>query len=349
MSKKIDMTYYANGNRDFPQIQNQNSTIPSAAVKSTASNLMQRNYLDFPQNSIQPQVQNHQNNQAFNDYHPEYKLYRTTNQQNSNLNNYLNPVEQYTYKDNPIIKTGEQLINVQKHQINANLNNNKPQKKDDQRIILKEPVNEAILIPNDFHLYIGNKGSNRIKVPSPNPDMEFVRHSNLLESKTSPEYLRNYDQNLIKNIDDYYLKKGENLQVLSRFGDWITLRPNDKIRSHALERLKHGTYETSIIAPEWMDIQSRRYGKKKEDFYKKLDFSKNNYEYVNKGNQDKNFKSVVFNNNIREKAKKMLLVDRDQKNAKPYIMLDSYSKYELLEKTGQFKPNYGKINECNKQ
>ena len=36
------------------------------------------------------------------------------------------------------------------------------------------------------------------------------------------------------------------------------MKPDDKNRSHALEKLKHGTYETSIIAPVWMDIATRR-------------------------------------------------------------------------------------------
>ena len=138
-----------------------------------------------------------------------------------------------------------------------------------------------------------------------------VELDSFMESRDSPEYLRSYDKEALKNLDNYYINKKENLHVLSRFGNWITLRPNDKNRSHALEKLKYGVYETSIVAPIWMDISSRRKINKNYESAKRI------------------FKSLQIKN-PRDNTKVTALFDRDQKNAKPLFLLDSYEKNRIL-------------------
>jgi hypothetical protein len=254
---------------------------------------MERNYLDF-EPGVLNQSSRYSNtvkskefakgSDIYYKYHPEYKYYHNTNEQNKTLNNYLNPVNQYVYRENPMIKSAEQLLCIQKQKKqldfskdkskeNSNVNftprelKTEPNKEKDKEkekdiIPLKNPMNKNILISNDYHLETSTKTQRRIKPPSSTPNMEDLKYGSFLESKFSPEYLRNYDKESLKNIEKYYINKKENLHVLSRFGNWITLRPDDKNRSHALEKLKHGTYETSIVAPMWMDIASRRKNKK---------------------------------------------------------------------------------------
>ena len=102
--------------------------------------------------------------------------------------------------------------------------------------------------------------------------------------------------------------------MLSRFGNWITLRPNDKNRSHALEKVKHGTYETSIVAPAWMDISSRRNNINKKEY----DLGKNT------------FKCVQHKNSVRDNTKVTMLMDRDQNNVRPLFLRDTYEKNRIL-------------------
>ena len=48
MSDRIDLTYFAYGNRDFECLKKTSNNVkPSASVKSSASNIIERNYLDF--------------------------------------------------------------------------------------------------------------------------------------------------------------------------------------------------------------------------------------------------------------------------------------------------------------
>ena len=282
MKDRIDISYYALGNRDFKNLHEYPNLYKStSSVKSNSLNLMERNYLDF-----EPGILNNEETKFTNvkrakeyskgkdiyyNYHPEYKYFHTNNEQNQKLNNYLNPVSQYTYRESPMIKSAEQLLTIQKqkkkldffdsnrifkitkkqeanHNVldnknkifktenNQNLSNNKDTS--DIIIPLKNPMNKNILISNDYHLETSTKTQRRIKPPSSTPNMEQVKYGSFLESKTSPEYLRNYDKECLKNIDNYYIQKKENLNVLSRFGNWITLKPDDKNRSHALEKLK---------------------------------------------------------------------------------------------------------------
>ena len=185
-------------------------------------------------------------------------------------------------------------------------------------------MNENILRSNDYHLETSTKTQRRMKPPSSTPNMEDVKYGSFLESKMSPEYLRNYDKESLKNIDDYYIKKKENLNVLSRFGNWITLRPDDKNRSHALEKLKHGTYETSIIAPVWMDIATRR----KNNKTIKIENNNKGYDYMEFNRRM--FDKHEYNTSINEKGKMIILQDRDQKNVKPVYLMDSYEKNRIL-------------------
>ena len=205
----------------------------------------------------------------------------------------------------------------------VNINNNIDNK--DQDIIpLKNPMNKNILRANDYHLETSTNSQRRIKPPSSTPNMEDLKYGSFLESKMSPEYLRNYDKESLKNIDNYYIKKKENLNVLSRFGNWITLRPDDKNRSHALEKLKHGTYETSIIAPMWMDITTRRNNNRV------IQIEDNNKGYDYMDFDKRMFEKHEYNTSVKNKGKFYILQDRDQKNVKPVYLMDSYEKNKIL-------------------
>ena len=368
MKDRIDISYYALGNRNFKNLHGYPNLFKStSSVKSNSLNLMERNYLDF-----EPGILNNEETKFTNvtkskeyskgkdiyyNYHPEYKYYHTNNEQNQKLNNYLNPVNQYIYRESPMIKSAEQLLTIQKqkkkldffdlnrifkitkkqdenknatgtlqNKIFKTENNQNSRNKDQDIIPLKNPMNKNILISNDYHLETSTNAQRRIKPPSSTPNMEDLKYGSFLESKTSPEYLRNYDKECLKNIDNYYIKKKENLNVLSRFGNWITLKPDDKNRSHALEKLKHGTYETSIVAPMWMDIATRR------KFNKTIKIENSNkikdYDYLEFNK--KMFDKHEYNTSIKEKGKMTILQDRDQKNAKPVYLMDSYEKNKIL-------------------
>ena len=371
MKDRIDISYYALGNRNFKSLNEYPNLYKStSSVKSNSLNLMERNYLDF-----EPGILNNQGSKFTNvskakeyskgqdiyyKYHPEYKYYHTNNEQNQKLNDYLNPVNQYIYRESPMIKSAEQLLTIQKQKkkldfFNANkmfkitnketqskkefekekmantepnymnlIKNNNPINKEDDIIPLKNPMNENILRSNDYHLETSTKTQRRIKPPSSTPNMEDLKYGSFLESKMSPEYLRNYDKESLKNIDEYYIRKKENLNVLSRFGNWITLKPDDKNRSHALEKLKHGTYETSIIAPMWMDIATRR----KNNKMIQIENNNKGYDYLEFDR--KMFDKHEYNTSIRDKGKMIILQDRDQKNAKPVYLMHSYEKNRIL-------------------
>ena len=371
MKDRIDISYYALGNRNFKSLNEYPNLYKSTScVKSNSLNLMERNYLDF-----EPGILNNQGSKFTNvskakeyskgqdiyyKYHPEYKYFHTNNEQNQKLNDYLNPVNQYIYRESPMIKSAEQLLTIQKQKkkldfFNANkmfkitnketqskqqfekekmsktepnymdlIKNNIPANKKSDIIPLKNPMNENILRSNDYHLETSTKTQRRIKPPSSTPNMEDLKYGSFLESKMSPEYLRNYDKESLKNIDEYYIRKKENLNVLSRFGNWITLKPDDKNRSHALEKLKHGTYETSIIAPMWMDITTRR----KNNKMIQIENNNKGYDYLEFDR--KMFDKHEYNTSIRDKGKMIILQDRDQKNAKPVYLMDSYEKNRIL-------------------
>lgn len=371
MKDRIDISYYALGNRNFKSLNEYPNLYKStSSVKSNSLNLMERNYLDF-----EPGILNNQESKFTNvskakeyskgqdiyyKYHPEYKYFHTNNEQNQKLNDYLNPVNQYIYRESPMIKSAEQLLTIQKQKkkldfFNANkmfkitnketqskqqfekekmsktepnymdlIKNNIPANKKSDIIPLKNPMNENILRSNDYHLETSTKTQRRIKPPSSTPNMEDLKYGSFLESKMSPEYLRNYDKESLKNIDEYYIRKKENLNVLSRFGNWITLKPDDKNRSHALEKLRHGTYETSIIAPMWMDIATRR----KNNKMIQIENNNKGYDYLEFDR--KMFDKHEYNTSIRDKGKMIILQDRDQKNAKPVYLMDSYEKNRIL-------------------
>ena len=371
MKDRIDISYYALGNRNFKSLNEYPNLYKSTScVKSNSLNLMERNYLDF-----EPGILNNQESKFTNvskakeyskgqdiyyKYHPEYKYFHTNNEQNQKLNDYLNPVNQYIYRESPMIKSAEQLLTIQKQKkkldfFNANkmfkitnketqskqqfekekmsktepnymdlIKNNIPANKKSDIIPLKNPMNENILRSNDYHLETSTKTQRRIKPPSSTPNMEDLKYGSFLESKMSPEYLRNYDKESLKNIDEYYIRKKENLNVLSRFGNWITLKPDDKNRSHALEKLRHGTYETSIIAPMWMDIATRR----KNNKMIQIENNNKGYDYLEFDR--KMFDKHEYNTSIRDKGKLTILQDRDQKNAKPVYLMDSYEKNRIL-------------------
>ena len=345
---KIDISYFAIGNRNFDCLKDtKNIDIPSISVKSSASNLLQRNYLNFDPGTFEKNKFNEnlnnlkvkqdknikkeilsksQNEQSiFYKYHPEYKLYKNTNEQIKRLNDYLSPIGQFLYRDCPPINTTSKLLGLEKTKYNIlnsknnrynSIDENNNNNQDDQKIVLKIPRRNDLLIPNTFRLgrSYSNQNIYNKDSKSQNESFERLKYGSFLESKMSPEYLRNYDYESLKNIDQYYIKKNENLNVLSKFGNWITLRPNDRNRKHALEKIKHGTNETSIIAPLWMDINSR------------------NKFNIEKYNQDKRlFKSVQKKLGIKDNYIKVtMLMDRDQKDVKPVYLRDSYEKFKIL-------------------
>ena len=271
MQNSINLSYFAYGNRDFPCLKQKTKLyIPSASVKSSASNLIQRNYLNFEPGTVKnfnefqkmKKIKHSKSqpilsleDEIFNKYHPEYKLYRSTNEQINELNNYLNPLKQYLYKDNPQLLKKNFFHSIQNENIKVNSRYATPLRKNNEKILLKIPPNNNLLVPNKY--YIKNFNS----LPKLN---DYVSNSQnyisntFLESKEAPEYLRNYDKEALKNIDDYYIKKKENIHLLSRFNNWITLRSFDKNRNHPLEKIRHGLHEVSNVAPIWMDIASRR-------------------------------------------------------------------------------------------
>jgi hypothetical protein len=219
---------------------------------------MERNYLDF-----EPGILNNEETKFTNvtkskeyskgkdiyyNYHPEYKYYHTNNEQNQKLNNYLNPVNQYIYRESPMIKSAEQLLTIQKqkkkldffdsnrifkitkkqdenknatgtlqNKIFKTENNQNSRNKDQDIIPLKNPMNKNILISNDYHLETSTNAQRRIKPPSSTPNMEDLKYGSFLESKTSPEYLRNYDKECLKNIDNYYIKKKRKFKCTKSF------------------------------------------------------------------------------------------------------------------------------------
>ena len=328
MNDRINLSYFAYGNREFPFLKKaSNLPEPSVSVKTSGANILQRNYLNFEPGILsnlifdEPKKIKKLNNsrsaqnlkfsdKIFNKYHPEYKLYHNTNEQVNELNNYLNPIKQYLYKDNPKIQKNTRLISLKKNKRYFSYDKSNTIETDKEKIVLKNPSDNTVLIPNNYKMkdiYSLPKINN-----DENKEHENLKYYSFLESKESPEYLRNYDVEAFKNIDNYYLKKNENLHVLSRFGNWITLKPNDKNRKHALEKVKHGIYETSIVAPEWMDIASRR------------KINKKNYELQKK--TFKSYQSKILRNN----TKVTLLIDRDQSNARPIFLRDAYEKNRIL-------------------
>ena len=79
----------------------------------------------------------------YNKYHPEYKLYHNTNEQIIELNNYLNPIKQFLYNDNPKINTLKIFYHFKNIKMNCNTNNIEINK---DTIILKNPSNDNTII-----------------------------------------------------------------------------------------------------------------------------------------------------------------------------------------------------------
>lgn len=337
----IDLTYFSYGNRNFDCLrQYKNVEQPSSAVKAETCNRLERNYLCFPSSysiNNKPITSNRITDESKNkndkihivkDYHPEYKEIKTVHDQQTTINDYINPIKQYVYHDNPMVKSAEQIFSFQKEKkyvemgrdvkllkLDKELKNNKEITSEEgqggnKRITLKNPLKQGYLYPNNFILELGSKGPRRKYAPSINANMEDLRKNSFLESKFSPEYLRNYDNECLKNIDEHYIKNKKNLHVLSRFGNWITVDPETKDRRHPLENIKYGTYETAIVAPEWMDIRARNNG------YKNL--------------PENEFRPIEWTKDRTNKTKINMLVDRDQKNARPVYLRDSYEKNAIL-------------------
>lgn len=57
-------------------------------------------------------------------------------------------------------------------------------------------------------------------------------------STDSPDWFKVYDDKILKDINNGYVKNGESLHILSKFHNWITVTPNKKDRNHPLEKQK---------------------------------------------------------------------------------------------------------------
>ena len=271
---------------------------------------MERNYLSYPVND----------NSVL-----DYKNYKTIKEMDQPLNDYLHPIYQYTYNENAYSNKSDARNNYHKDIGLYSIQRSKEYVKEGRPrmnslserehinippIILKEKVNENILKPNILHLNSSTKYQRRIKPPSTNPNFDEVRSGNLLESRDAPEYLRNYDKEKLSEIDKYNIETNKNSTYLSRFGKWITLRPGVKDRKLALENVKYGTYETSLVAPEWMDIHSK------------------NKDIICKNKENNVFRSFQWNNTCKDKTKVTMLIEKDQKNAIPLYLRDSFERYK---------------------
>lgn len=110
---------------------------------------------------------NNNNRYAFN---PEYKQYRQTNEMNYEVNNYMNPVNQYQYTENPLRLSAldNQLYSLQKTKRYIGMSNEKSKQDNihpttsSGRLILKERINENILHPNYLHLNSNRRNESQI-------------------------------------------------------------------------------------------------------------------------------------------------------------------------------------------
>ena len=82
---------------------------------------------------------------------------------------------------------------------------NNENNKNNEKIILKNPANNNILVPNNFYLKNNNNSlqkTNNVKSEyNNNQNSESFKLGSFLESKQSPDYLRNYDTENLKNIE----------------------------------------------------------------------------------------------------------------------------------------------------
>ena len=291
--KKISLSYFANGDRSAFQY---NPLFRSTqCCKGKALNMLERNYIQFPSNEPVPR----------------YKQYHTVTEVNSALNNYLTPAAQYQYEEK-LKKNDCPLYSLEKAKRFASGKNEiglfDDKKNNSSEITLKAAINHNILHPNILPLQDERL---RQKPPNKHPDMSIVKAGSYLESKGSPEYLRQYDKEKLHEIDDYYNNHKINRSYLSRFGDWITMPPGTNNRKMCLERIKQGTYETSIVAPEWMDLKLSQFRGKRDDF-----------------------KPYQWKNTCKDNTKVTMLVDKNQKDALPVFLRDSYElNAELLKKS----------------
>ena len=102
------------------------------------------------------------NENLYDKYKPEYKTYKDTKEQVSELNNYLNPIDQFLYKDKPQIINTLRLLSLQKYQ-QIYYNNNKRYNDSEigkEKIILKNDRNNNILISNNFKISNDNSSIN---------------------------------------------------------------------------------------------------------------------------------------------------------------------------------------------
>lgn len=178
----------------------------------------------------------------------------------------------------------------------------------DRKISLKAEINQNLLNPNYLHLTSSTKCGRRIAPPMRYPDFDEVKQRSFIESKDSPEYMRVYDREKIKDIDNYYKETNQNQQFLSRFGSWITLPPGSRDRAKALEKLPHGMYETSILAPRWMDLNQNGFDR-------------------NKAIKENTFKAIQWNNTCKDKTRVTMLIERNPNKAKPLYLCDAYERY----------------------
>jgi hypothetical protein len=85
----VPISYYAYGNSEYPeQIKN---TFSNTAIRDSASNLLERNYLSVPYSPIP------KSNSKF----PEYKNYKDVSQRSQERYSYLSPTRDYSIIEKP--------------------------------------------------------------------------------------------------------------------------------------------------------------------------------------------------------------------------------------------------------
>ena len=263
-------------------------------------NIIERNYLHFD-----PPTKTYANK-------PEYKLYRSSSEVNYKLNTYLDPIYQYEYSEKPtnnssLSSAGVFSLQKSKHFCESRRSsNNYSVPNNNDKIILKETINQNLLVPNVLHLESGVKSFRKIIPPSRNPQMNILRLSSFYESQDAPDYLKVYDKKGVDEINNYYAKNNQNLSVLSRFNNWITVTPKKRNRRFNLEKEKQDLHEVSKIAPDWMIKKHRT-------------------------RPQNLFKAIQWKNTMKDKTKVTFLIDRNQKDVLPNYLIDAYRREKYPE------------------
>ena len=108
----------------------------------------------------------------------------------------------------------------------------------------------------------------------------------------------------MEDIDALYIQNKESLHVLSKFNRWITVTPTKRDRTRPLENVKLTSLESSKIIPYWMQIKPE---------VKVTEI----------------FRPMRVDDNSLRGVGEVILIDKDQINAKMSLMESNYVKSDL--------------------